>query len=623
MADDVTLKLKVTGDASDANRAIESMGDSVDEVGKKFEGLKGKAGALAGGAGVAAGGMFAAGFAANLDIEASNDKLAAQLGLTSAEAATAGQIAGDVYRQNWGASIDEVNVALRAVSTNLGGLGEVSEAELAKMTTSAQALADVYELDVGESTKAAGQLIKNGLAKDATEAFDLIAAGMRDGTDRSGDFLETISEYSPQFAKLGISGSQMLGILQDGLKAGARDTDVIADAFKEFSLRSIDGSKLTAEGFKAAGLNAGEMAAEIAKGGPAAEAATSATLDGLLSIKDPIKQNAAGVALFGTQWEDTLRQILPAIAGMGDASDVVAGSIDQMAAAAGDNAKGKIESLQRGFQGWTQEMTSSDSTMGLVVAGLGTFGGGALAAAGQVGMLAAGLGSMNIMQGIAKVATGVSTAAQWLWNAALSANPIGLVILAIAALVAGLVWFFTKTETGRQVWATAMAAMSAGIATFKTAASTAITWVTTKWDSLMGTLASAKSKVASLGSMFNGMRDGFRSAINFIIRGWNNLRFGIPGFSYAGISVPGFSVGVPQIPFLAAGGIVTKPTLAVIGEAGPEAVVPLSRGMGGIAGLDGGGMTIHVTAGAVGSEDFLARTIRDVVTRTQARGYGY
>ena len=45
----------------------------------------------------------------------------------------------------------------------------------------------------------------------------------------------------------------------------------------------------------------------------------------------------------------------------------------------------------------------------------------------------------------------VATAAQWAWNAALTANPIGIIITAIAALVAGLIWFFTQTELGQQI----------------------------------------------------------------------------------------------------------------------------------------------------------------------------
>lgn len=51
------------------------------------------------------------------------------------------------------------------------------------------------------------------------------------------------------------------------------------------------------------------------------------------------------------------------------------------------------------------------------------------------------------------VAETAATAAQWLLNAAMSANPIMILVVAIAALVAGLVWFFTQTEAGRQLWA--------------------------------------------------------------------------------------------------------------------------------------------------------------------------
>lgn len=61
-----------------------------------------------------------------------------------------------------------------------------------------------------------------------------------------------------------------------------------------------------------------------------------------------------------------------------------------------------------------------------------------------------------IAQRVAMVATSVATkaaaAAQWLMNAAMSANPIMLVVLAIAALIAGLVWFFTQTELGQAIW---------------------------------------------------------------------------------------------------------------------------------------------------------------------------
>lgn len=58
-----------------------------------------------------------------------------------------------------------------------------------------------------------------------------------------------------------------------------------------------------------------------------------------------------------------------------------------------------------------------------------------------------------------KVATVAATAIQWLYNAALTANPLGLIVAAIAAVVAGLVLFFTKTELGKKIWQGFMDAM--------------------------------------------------------------------------------------------------------------------------------------------------------------------
>lgn len=68
------------------------------------------------------------------------------------------------------------------------------------------------------------------------------------------------------------------------------------------------------------------------------------------------------------------------------------------------------------------------------------------------------------------------------------------------------------------------------------------------------------------------------------------MSFKIPGW-VPGIGGKGFDV--PNIPMLAEGGIVTGPTLAMIGEAGPEAVIPLDRA-GGIGGTN---VTIHVNGG--------------------------
>lgn len=101
-------------------------------------------------------------------------------------------------------------------------------------------------------------------------------------------------------------------------------------------------------------------------------------------------------------------------------------------------------------------------------------------------------------------------------------------------------------------------------------------------------------------TIFSPLLSGFKSVVNSIIGIWNGLDF---GFSVTVPDIPGLpgrgqSYGVadifPDIPYLAKGGIVNSPTLAMIGEAGPEAVIPLSRA-GGAAGVGG----INVQAGAI------------------------
>lgn len=490
-------------------------------------------------AGAAAAAAIGVGIAQNLDIGAGRAKLAAQLDLTAEDSARIGAVAGQVYADNWGESLDDVNAAIRAVGANIGDVTRMSASELKGVTEAALALSDTFDVDLAQATEAAGKMIKNGLAKNSTEAFDVMTRGFQLGLDKSGDFLDTINEYSPQFAKLGIDGTHALSILQAGLQAGARDTDTIADAFKEFSLRSIDGSTQTAAGFKAAGLDAKKMASEIAKGGPAAQSATFTTLQALAQIKDPIKQNAAGVALFGTQWEDTLRQILPSVARAEEGMEGVNGATQRMADTAGTSGKGKIESLKRGIEQWIQAQTNASSTLGTTVAAVAAFGAPALTMAGSLGQVAAGLAAMNagsalsaMWSGIVRAGTLAWTGAQWLLNAAMTANPIGLVILAIVALVAIIVIAWKHSETFRNIvtgafhwvlnavrsawnwikgnWPLLLAILTGPIGL-------AVRWIIQHWDQIVAT---AKGLPGKIGGIFSGIGNLLKNAGRRLIQGF-------------------------------------------------------------------------------------------------------
>lgn len=115
----------------------------------------------------------------------------------------------------------------------------------------------------------------------------------------------------------------------------------------------------------------------------------------------------------------------------------------------------------------------------------------------------------------------------------------------------------------------------------KRGVSDALDWVRQQFDNVVGFFAGLPGRISSaVVGMFDGISNAFKSAINFVIRGWNSLNFTMPSVDthIPGVGkIGGWTIGLPHIPELATGGIVTSPTLALIGERGPEAVVPLGN----------------------------------------------
>jgi hypothetical protein len=142
----------------------------------------------------------------------------------------------------------------------------------------------------------------------------LIAAGAQNGLDYSGELIDSINEYSVQFSKLGFSADDMFNVFQQGADNGAWNLDKVGDAVKEFSIRSIDGSKTTTEAFEALGLDADEMMATFAAGGDDASIAFQGVLTALMEMDDQVQRDALGVSLFGTQWEDLGTDAMAALA---------------------------------------------------------------------------------------------------------------------------------------------------------------------------------------------------------------------------------------------------------------------------------------------------------------------
>ena len=192
------------------------------------------------------------------------------------------------------------------IAQNMAKIGQntkVTGKNLEQLTKSAMALQKTFDWDPNELTRTTDMAYKQwGMSH--TETMGLLAKGAQMGLDKNQNLLDSMNEYAVHFKKIGMSGEDMIKVFAAVGKQGVFDFDKAGDALKEFSIRAIDGSDSTVGAYVQLGLNADTMAKQIAKGGPTAKRTFATILESIKSVKDPVKQDAIGVALFGTMWED-------------------------------------------------------------------------------------------------------------------------------------------------------------------------------------------------------------------------------------------------------------------------------------------------------------------------------
>ena len=232
---------------------------------------------------------------------------------------------GNVYASGAGQDFLDVGNAV-GISAQITGLDGSALEDVAQ---GALLIRDAFEIDVNESVRAADNLIKQ-FGISGQEAYTLMAQAAQNGVNKNGDLADTLNEYAVQFKQLGFSAEEFTGILITGAQSGAWSIDKVGDAMKEFNIRVKDGSKTTAEGFAAIGLDADIMAQRFAAGGDSAKQAFSETVAALAAMSDPVEQNIAGVNLFGTMWEDLGAKGVLALANISDKADMTADTLAKM-----------------------------------------------------------------------------------------------------------------------------------------------------------------------------------------------------------------------------------------------------------------------------------------------------
>lgn len=181
-----------------------------------------------------------------------------------------------------------------------------------------------------------------------------------------------------------------------------------------------------------------------------------------------------------------------------------------------------------------------------------------------VGMKAAAAltGAITAFKSLA-AAIDLAAVKQWILNGAMIANPFGAIAAAVVGLAAAFVTAYKTSDTFREkvnlLWESTIETIEMYVEVFKKLGGE----IKLFWESLTETVE----------GFFDSVRVGwgmYKDFINGIIGGLNKI---------PGVDIPLIGTEVPQ---MARGGIVSRPTIAQIGEAGREAVIPLDRNTAGL-----------------------------------------
>lgn len=365
-------------------------------------------------------------------------------------------------------TISNVSSAFSALSDKMKGIqqenlltsqltGKTGE-EMTKLRNAVKATADHFGEDFGETMRAVNSLAK-GFGITAEEALQLVRDGFVSGANANGEFVDTLKEYPRYFKEAGLSAEQFVAITTNAAKQGIY-SDKGVDVIKEGNLRIREMTKATADAMNAIGISAEKVQEDLANG-----SLTTFDVMQMVSAKLaelPASSAAVGTAIadiFGGPGEDAGLEYIKTLATVQTNMDAVKASAGEMALQqekqiqTQENLKNSISGLIDLTAIYTDFQPYIDMTAQVGMAATGVTG--LIKTFKQMNIVSAltsvRIAAMTAASNAAGIATATWTGIQKVLNIVLTANPIGLVVAAIGALVAAIVYAYNNCEDFRNI----------------------------------------------------------------------------------------------------------------------------------------------------------------------------
>ncbi len=519
---------------------IKEATDAYEELGDKASEAFGK---VTTGIGVLAGATVAgAGYALNLSTEFDKafNTLQMQTGASVEEMDSLNESMENIYKSNFGESIEDVAQSMATVKTNT----ELTGKALEDTTKNAILMRDVFGFEVNESIRGVNSLMDQfGITAD--EAYTLVAQGAQKGLNQNGDLMDVINEYAVHFQRAGYSAEDMFNMLANGVETGTWSVDKLGDAVKEFNIRMSDGSAKDA--VEALGFSWEAVSESWSKGGDEARDVFNMLFNEMEGLENTTEGYNAGVGLLGTMFEDlgydavlalsktdgeisktsdalkTLNDVRyddigSALQGLG--RTLQTDLVDPIGEELKPVVEDAIEYVKENGPQIKEVISNIVETVGKIVTMIVDNGPLILGIITSIGAGFLAWKAVTIIGAIIPVFTALisvikgGTIAFQALNLAMKANIIGIIIGAITALIGAFIYLWNNCEGFRNFWIGLWEAI-------KNAVSVAIEWISTAFNAIVEFFSNNWQSILSFimnpfGEAFKYLYENFEGFRNFV-----------------------------------------------------------------------------------------------------------
>ena len=382
---------KIKQSANEADEAIEHIGDSATETSSKSETLKDSfSNALDGisslaenvgvnlptnllkvapfaAAAAAVGSAIGTGITSALDTINLQGTLQAKLGSGSQAAKNAGVVAGNLYNDGWGESLDDIGNTVATVSQAIRGIGQD---DLQVVSGATELWSQTFDTDVSEGVRGV-KVLMDQFGLSSRDATDLMTVGMQNGLNYTGELADNLSEYSGRWAEAGVSAQDYFSMLQAGVDNGAYSLDKVGDFLNEF-LTSLSDGRME-ESIASFSQGTQDVFNSYKNGGATAQDVLDAVIGEMNGMTNETERATIASTLWSSLGEDNAWGMIGALANVSNSYGDVSGATQQ--------AMNDSQTLGQQFDSVTRTMSSALGSvfmpvMQQVVTGLSDFANG-------------------------------------------------------------------------------------------------------------------------------------------------------------------------------------------------------------------------------------------------------